>query len=211
MRDEDPTTQLRAIAVDIDLPARNRLAAALHRTGHRRQLVDDLHEWITSHHDAVVFFSAGSSSPHDEPLFRNARRYQVDLIAVISGDAAVGDYRRWLRIGCTSIVDIATSMKALTLQVEAALLGSVVIPTKSAAAIAHRLAEPPAGFAIDRRQTEILEALASGATVPAIAKLLDRSDRHTRRLVRQLIDQMEATNTHAALANAVRWGWIIPS
>lgn len=208
--DVDLAARPRAIGVDLEIPAvlRGRLAAALNRIRRAWQPVDDLHGWITSHQGAVVFFSAGSSSPHDELLSREARHCKVDLVAVIDGASTPADYRRWLRTGCTSVVDTTTSANQLALQIEAALLGSVVIPTKSAAAMAHRLAEPPAGLTIGPRQTKILEALASGATLPAIANLLDRSERHTRRLIRQLINQMQATNTHTAVATATRWGLI---
>ncbi len=210
MLDDNRVIARRAIAVDIDIAPvpRSRLAAALHRSGRRGQLVDDLHGWITSHHDAVVFFAAGSSSPPDEPLFRNARRYQVDLVAVINGDAEPADYRHWLRAGSISVVNTAASIQEVSLQVEGALLGAVVIPTKSAAAMTRRLAEPPTGIVIDQRQIEILEAFASGAKLPAIAKRLDRSERHTRRLIRLLVDELGAANTHAAVATATSWGWI---
>lgn len=212
MLDVDLAARPRAIGVDLEMPTllRGRLAAALNRIRLTWQPVDDLHEWITSHQGAVVFFSADSSNSHDKLLSREARQYQVDLVAVIDGDSTPADYRRWLRVGCASVVDTTTSTNELALRIEAALLGSVVIPTKSAAAIAQRLAEPPAGLTINPRQTKILEALASGATLPAITKSLDRSERHTRRLIRNLVDQMSEANTHAAVATATRWGWIEP-
>lgn len=196
------------IAIDSRLPAvqRSRLADALTRTGHSWDVVDDLSEWAASHPRSVVF--AAASIELDPPLTDAANKQGVSFVAVAADIHDISDRRRWLVSNYVSIVDASAATGHLRLQVAAALRGSITVRTRDAKALATRLAEPPRNLAPNARHIAILHTLAQGGTLRAAAQRIHLSERHTRRLLRDLLDQMHAPTSYVAVAQAAQWGWI---
>ncbi|NOY56427.1 MAG: hypothetical protein GXP34_10635 [Actinobacteria bacterium] len=166
--------------------------------------MDDLSDWVAKHPQGFIFLSADLPDPY---LLDLATRHEASPIAVLTDDPTPSQYRYWLRLGA-SVVDATTTTNHLHLQVNAALRGCVALHTTDARALATRLEEPPSDLAPDPRQIAILGALAAGATLQTAANLIARSERHTRRLLHNLLDDMDISSSHAAITQATRWGWI---
>jgi len=196
------------IAIDSRLPAvqRSRLADALNRNGHTWNLVDDLSEWAASHPRSVVF--AAVSNELDPPLAEATNKQGVSLVAVAADTHDVSDLWRWLLSGFSSVVEVTADAALLRLQTAAALHGWMVISSAEGLSLGSGLGDPPPKLAPGSRELAILNTLASGGNLLAAARTIGRSERHTRRLLRDLLDWMQVPNSHAAVAQAAQRGWI---
>lgn len=61
---------------------------------------------------------------------------------------------------------------------------------------------------LSAEEWELLQALVDEATMAAVAQRIGRSERHTRRLVRALVDRLGVDHPRAAVALAAQMGWV---
>ena len=64
------------------------------------------------------------------------------------------------------------------------------------------------GHRLSAEERELLQALVDQATMAAVAQRIGRSERHTRRLVRALVDRLGVDHPRAAVALAAQMGWV---
>lgn len=62
--------------------------------------------------------------------------------------------------------------------------------------------------ALSPQECGLLQALVDEPSMVAVARRIGRSERHTRRLVRALMDHLGVDHPRAAVALAARMGWV---
>lgn len=129
---------------------------------------------------------------------------RVPRIVVVDGiDETI--VRAVMRSGAAGIITPDVTIEEARGILSTVTAGSFPVPAHLAAALATRL-EPLASADLTQRDRVILDRLAHGDTITAIARRLGCSPRHTRRHLRTLWDKMGVDGRAQGLVAAARRG-----
>jgi len=133
---------------------------------------------------------------------------RVLRIVVVDGiDETV--VRSVMRSGAAGIISPDVTIEEARVILSAVVAGSFPVPHGLVVSLASRL-EPATRAGLTERDRVILEHLAHGDTITAIARRLGRSPRHTRRHLRSLWDKMGVDSRAQGLVAAARQGLLTP-
>ena len=125
-------------------------------------------------------------------------------LVVIANRAGEPDQREAARRGAAALIALDRLHEDLEPAIQAVAAGFYPLPADVASAVASRLETPPPSIGADN--LTLLNQLLEGANVADLAGELGCSERHARRKLRAIWDQMGVAGRREGLATAARWG-----
>ncbi len=125
-------------------------------------------------------------------------------LVVIADRAQESEQREAVRRGAAALIAAQQLRDALEPVLRSVNAGYHPMPHDTVSMLVSRLEVPPTS--IGANELALLEQLLQGASTMDIAAALGCSERHARRRLRALWDQMGVSGRREGLATAVRWG-----
>lgn len=125
-------------------------------------------------------------------------------LVVVAERAEESEQRLAARLGAAALIAADRLREDLGPVIQSVAAGYYPVPHRIAPSLVSRLDIPPNSIGLD--ELAILERLLQGATVADVAAELGCSERHARRRLRTLWNQMGVSGRRQGLANAARWG-----
>ncbi len=125
-------------------------------------------------------------------------------LIVIAQRADESEQRLAAKLGAAALIADDRLREDFASVIQAVTAGFYPVPLRVAPSLASRIAVPPASIGLD--DVAILKYLLQGATVADVAAEMGCSERHARRKLRTVWDQMGVSGRREGLAEAVRWG-----
>lgn len=191
-----------AVAVLVaDAHRRRQLERACFDAGMEVEWPDDLVSWCRLPTSRAVVVDL--SYPDALQLVRQLERTDVTVIAMVPSPS-MRDYREALELDVAVILEEPTSGEAMAAAVELAEDGLISLPLgvahRALTGVAPRLPE------VTPEDILLLETLASGGGVRQSSRTLNYSERHVRRLIRDLCRRLGAPNREELVVRAAQWG-----
>ena len=125
-------------------------------------------------------------------------------IVVIADRVEESEHREVARQGAAALIAVGRLHADLGTVIRCVTAGYYPIPYHIASTLVSRLKVPPPS--IETEELDLLSRLLQGATATEVAAALGCSERHARRRLRAVWDQMGVSGRREGLATAVRWG-----
>ncbi|HTW98766.1 MAG TPA: response regulator transcription factor [Acidimicrobiales bacterium] len=136
------------------------------------------------------------------------RRWPATHVVMLAGSADDGLLARVIEAGCSGLLPKQRSAEEVVAAVRAADRGESLVPTSTLAALLDRMrrSSAPSPEALSRRELEVLELLARGASTAHIAAELYLSGHTVRNHVRNILSKLGAHSKLEAVTLATRRG-----
>lgn len=125
-------------------------------------------------------------------------------LVVIADRAEESEQREAARRGAAALIAVDRLQEDLESVIRCVTVGYYPIPYRIASTLVSRLDVPPSSIGAD--ELDLLNRLLQGAKATEVAVALGCSERHARRRLRAVWDQMGVSGRREGLATAVRWG-----
>ncbi|MEU2995048.1 response regulator transcription factor [Streptomyces griseoincarnatus] len=199
-----------ALAVVDPEPAhRRRLATAGAAAGFTVAHPPDPAQWAARHEGVLLLTVLAVDEPDTVRRIREANSRVT--VVVLTEPAEANTAHTVLRQGATVVLDRRTDPREVLLTVHLARLGHALMPARLLPdLVGHR---PPAmaphpGIDLDDADRELLQDVASGATVRRIARHRYQAPRTVERHLRRLYSRIGADDRVQAIAKATQMGLI---
>ncbi|MDX2343689.1 MAG: hypothetical protein QNL12_08175 [Acidimicrobiia bacterium] len=125
-------------------------------------------------------------------------------LIVIAERAEEAELRLAARLGAAALIAADRLREDLWPVIQCVAAGYYPVPYRITPRLVSRLDIPPASIGLD--ELAVLEQLLQGATVADVAAGMGCSERHARRKLRTIWNQVGVSGRQEGLATAARWG-----
>ncbi|MGH9024391.1 MAG: hypothetical protein ACRDV9_15085 [Acidimicrobiia bacterium] len=181
------------------------LVTSLVALGFLAEAVDEPEVWAKTQTGGVLLFSNGL--PEAPTSLAHLKTGDPDLVVVVLlAGIGVPSIRAALSSGADGVADRDASPAEVGRVILAAIDGHFTFPRRIARELWADNSGPGGNLQISEAEVAWLRMLADGATVPAVARSANRSERDMFRLLKRLYGRLEATSRTEAILKAAQAG-----